>query len=169
MPLRSPLAVRIAVKAIACLALSVLPLAARDAGAQREPSATSMEGEDYRLTMPTLRKALPVLYVLEAEQECRRPGEEARDVMAMSITEMEQRLEGCPPLRRGAAAQGISLRELAQVFKAIMLISYRMAQEEGAKATGRTVPALPPGALHDNVALWRQNEAEIGRLSGYSK
>ncbi len=169
MPPHSPLTIRIAAKALACLALSGLPLAACDAGAQRQPSAASTEGEDYRLTMPTLRKALPVLYTAEAEQECRQPGEEDRDVRAMSLAEMEQRLEGCPPLRLGAAARDISLRELALVFKAIMLTSYRLAQEEGTKATGRAAPPLPPGALRDNVALWRQNEAEIARLSGDPK
>jgi hypothetical protein len=169
MPPHSPLTIRIAAKALACLALSGLPLAACDAGAQRQPSAASTEGEDYRLAMPTLHKALPVLYTAEAERECRRPGEEERDVRAMSLAEMEQRLEGCPPIRRGAAAQGISIRELALVFNAIMLTSYRLAQEEGAKATGGEAPPLPPGALRDNVALWRQHEAEIARLSGHSK
>ncbi|HEX6667978.1 MAG TPA: hypothetical protein VF061_00385 [Gemmatimonadales bacterium] len=169
MPPHSPLTIRVAAKALACLALSGLPLAACDAGAQRQPSAASTEGEDYRLTMPTLHKALPVLYAAEAEEECRRPGEEGRDVRAMSIAEMEQRLEGCPPIRRGAAEQGISLRELALIFNAIMLTSHRLAQEEGAKATGGAAPPLPPGALRDNVALWRQNEADIARLSGHSK
>ena len=169
MPPHSPLTIRIAAKALACLALSGLPLAACDAGAQRQPSAASTEGEDYRLTMPTLRKALPLLYTVEAEQECRRPGEGDREVRAMSLAEMEQRLEGCPPIRRGAAARGISHRELALVFKAIMLTSYRLAQEEGAKASGGTAPPLPPGALRDNVALWRQHEAEIAQLSGDSQ
>lgn len=165
MPPHSPLTIRIAARALACLALSGLPLAACDAGAQREPLAASTDGVDYRLTMPTLRKALPVLYAAGAEQECRRPGERDRDVRAMSLAEMEQRLEGCPPIQRGAAARDISVRELALVFKAIMLTSYRLAQEEGAKATGGTAPPLPPGALRDNVALWRQNEAELTRLA----
>ena len=125
MPPHSPLITRIAAKALACLALSGLPVAACDAGAQRQPSASSTEAEDYRLTMPTLRRALPVLYAAEAENECRRPGEEGRDVRAMSIAEMEQRLEGCPPIRRGAAARGISLRELALVFNEIGRASCR--------------------------------------------
>jgi hypothetical protein len=166
MPPHSQLIIRIAAKALACLALSSLPLAACDAGAQRQSSAVSREGEDYRLTMPTLRKALPVLYTAGAEEECRQPGEEDRDVRSMSLAQMEQRLAGCPPIQRGASAQGISLQELALVFKAIMLTSYRMAQEESAKATGGTAPPLPPGALRDNVALWRDNEPEIARLSG---
>lgn len=169
MPPHSPLTIRIVARALACLALSGLPLAAGDASAQRQPSAASTEGEDYRLTMATLGQALPVLYAAGAEQECRRPGEDDRDVRAMSLAEMEQRLEGCPPIRRSASAQGISLRELALVFKAIMLTSYRLAQEEGAKATGGAAPPLPPGALRENVALWRRNEAEIARLSGASK
>jgi hypothetical protein len=160
---------RTAVRALACLALSGLPLTACDADAQRQTSAQAAEGEDYRLTMTTLRKALPVLYAGEAEKECRRPGEEDRDVRAMSIAEMEKRLEGCPTIRRDAAARGVSLRELALVSKAIMLVSYRMAQEESAKATGGTAPPLPPGPLRDNVALMRQNEAELARMSGESE
>jgi len=87
----------------------------------------------------------------------------------MSITDMEKRLEACPVIRSGAAAQGISVRELALVSKAIVLASYRMAQEESAKAAGRTAPPLPPGALADNVAVMRRNEAELARLSEQSE
>ena len=169
MPSRSAFPFRTAVRALACLALSGLPLAACDADAQRQPSAASAGVEDYRLTMPVLRKALPVLYAPEAQGKCRRPGEEMSEVAAMSITEMETRLEACEVIRGGAAAQGISLRELALVSKAIMLASYRMAQEESAKATGRTAPPLPPGALADNVAVMRQHEAELARLSKESE
>ncbi len=96
-------------------------------------------------------------------------GEEMSEVAAMSITEMEKRLDGCPVIRNGAAAQGISVRELALVSKAIVLASYRMAQEESAKAAGTTAPPLPPGALADNLAVMRQNEAGLARLSEESE
>jgi hypothetical protein len=169
MPPRSPYTLGTAVRALACLAFSGLPLAACNADAQRQPSAASAEVDDYRLTMPTLRKALPVLYAPEAQGKCRRPGEEAREMAAMSITELEKRLEACPVIRSGAAAQSISIRELALISKAIMLASYRWGQEESAKAAGRTAPQLPPGALADNVAVMRENEAELARLSGESQ
>jgi hypothetical protein len=165
---RSPLMLRTIVRTLVSLALPVLPLAACDADAQRQASA-SAEAEHYRLTMPTLRKALPVLYAPGAKTQCARPDEEFRDVAAMSVAEMQKRLEECPPVQRAAAAQGVSLRELALVYKAIMLASYRMAEEEIAKASGGTAAPLPPGALRDNVALLRQNEAELGRLSGDSE
>ena len=161
---RSPLMLRTIVRALVSLALPVLPLAACDADAQRQPSA-SAGAEDYRLTMPTLRKALPALYAPEAKTTCARPDEEFREVRAMSVAQMQKRLEECPPVQRAAAAQDISLHELALVSKAIMLASYRMAQEESAKASGGTAAPLPPGALRDNVALLRQNEAELARLS----
>jgi hypothetical protein len=165
---RSPLMLRTVLRALVSLALPVLPLAACDADAQRQASAPA-GAEDYRLMMPTLRKALPVLYAPGAKTQCARPDEEFRDVRAMSLAEMEKRLEECPPVQRAAAAEGISFRELALVYKAIMLASYRMAEEEGAKARGGTAAPLPPGALRDNVALLRQNEAELGRLSGDSE
>jgi hypothetical protein len=169
MPPQSLFTLRNTIQALACLALSGLPLAACNADAQRQPSAASAEGDDYRLTMPTLRKALPVLYAPEADRECRRPGETDRDVAAMSIAELEKRLETCPPIRRAAAAHSISIRELALVYKALMPAFYRMAQEESAKATEGTAPPLAPGALRDNVALMRQNEAELARLSEKSQ
>jgi hypothetical protein len=40
-----------------------------------------------------------------------------------------------------------------------------MATEESAKASGGTAAPLSPGALRDNVALLRQHEAELKRLS----
>jgi hypothetical protein len=168
MPPHSPFSLRTAVRALACLAFPGL-LAACNADAQRQPAAASAEVDDYRLTMPTLRKALPVLYAPEAQGKCHRPGEEASEVAAMSLTEMEKRLEACPVIRSGAAAQSISIRELALVTKAMMLASYRWAQEESAEAAGRTAPPLPHGALADNVAVMRQNEAELARLSKESE
>ena len=47
-----------------------------------------------------------------------------------------------------------------------MLAGYRMAEEESARVSGGTASRLPPGTLRDKVALLRQNEAELGRLTG---
>jgi hypothetical protein len=150
--------------ALAGLVLAGL-LSASGAAAQGRSSAASAEGEDYRLTMPILRKALPVLSGAEADKGCRRPREEGRDVRTMSVAEMVTHLENCPVARTAAADQGLSLRDLALVAKSIMLASHRMATEESAKVSGGTAAPLPPGALRDNVALLRQNEAELERLS----
>jgi hypothetical protein len=166
---RSPLTLRTVVQALVSLALPILPLAAGDADAQRQPSTASADAGDYRLTMPMLRKALPVLYAPGAKAECAESEEEYRDVRAMSVAEMEKLLDECPPIRRAAAAQGISLRELALVYKALTLAGYRMASEESAKVSGGTAAPLPPGALRDNVALLRDNDAELARLSGDSQ
>ncbi len=82
----------------------------------------------------------------------------------MSVAQMEAELDGCAPVQRAAAAQGVTTRELAQVSKALLQVGHRMAEEESAKATGGTAAPLPSGALRENVATVRQNEAELGRL-----
>jgi hypothetical protein len=40
-----------------------------------------------------------------------------------------------------------------------------MPEEKSAKATGGTAAPLPARVLRDNVALVRQNEAELERLT----
>jgi hypothetical protein len=115
--------------------------------------------------MPAVRTALSILYAGERDAECARTKEGMREVRAMSAAEMEGFLGQCPSVKRAAAAQGISVGELARVYKAITLASYRVAEEESAKLRGGTASPLPPGALRDNVALLRQNEAELARLA----
>ena len=82
----------------------------------------------------------------------------------MTVAQMQSELEGCAPVQRAAAAHGVTTRELALVSRALLQAGHRMAEEESAKATGGTAAPLPPGTLRDNVALVRQNEAELGRL-----
>ena len=147
------------------LALVVLSLAACDADAQREPTPAGAAGDGYRLTMPVLRKALPVLHAPGARTECARKEEEYRDMCTMSAATMEKLLDQCLPVKWAAAAQNISVRELALVYRALMLAGYRLAEEESAKVSGGSAAPLPAGALRHNVALLRQNEAELGRLS----
>ena len=151
-------------RALVYLVLPTLALAAHDAAAQRQTSASA--DADYRLTMPVLRKALSALYAPGAQTECATSQAEFPDVRSMSVAEMEKLLQECRPIQDAAAAQSISIRELAQVYKALTLAGYRMADEESAKVSGGTAAPLPPGALRDNVALVRQNDAELGRLSG---
>ena len=167
MPPISPLTLRTVLRALVSLALPAL--VACDAGAQRQPSTASASAEDYRLTMPILRKALSVLNAPGADAECAKPEDGSGDMRSMSVAEMERRMAECPPVQRAAAAQGISLAELARAYKALTLAGYRMAEEESAKLSGGSAAPLPPGALRDNVALLRDNEAEIARLTNDSE
>jgi hypothetical protein len=168
MPPRSPLTQQALVPAIAGLTLLLALLGASEVSAQSRPLPATDPGE-FRLTMPLLRKALPILHASGAEKECHRPGEEYRDLLAMSLVQVEQRIGACPPIRAAAAAGQASLRELALTYKALLLASYTIADEEIAKARGSTAAPLRPGALRDNVALLRANEAEIARLSNASE
>ena len=132
------------------------------------PAAAQSPGEaasDYRLTMPVLRKAIPALYAA-GKESCTRRHRDQRELAEMTVAQMASELDGCAPVQRAAAAQGISTLELAQVSKALMQVGHRISEEESAKVTGGTPPALPSGVLRDNVSLVRQNEAELGRLTG---
>ena len=141
------------------LVFCALTLPGSAAAAQKQAAASA----DYRLTMPMLRKALPALYAAGKER-CTERQRSPQEIAEMTVAQMEAELEGCAPVQRAAAAQGVSTRELAQVSKALLEAGHRMAEEESAKATGGTAAALPAGALRDNVGLVRQNEAELGRL-----
>ena len=144
---------------LAGLVFCGLMVCSSSAAAQQQAGTTS----DYRLTMPMLRKALPVLYAAGKER-CTQRQRSAQEIADMAIAQMEAELEGCAPIQRAAAAHGVGTRELAQVSKALLQAGHRMADEESAKATGGTAALLPAGALRDNVALLRQHEAELGRI-----
>jgi hypothetical protein len=137
--------------------------------AQSRPLPDAADPGEFRLTMPLLRKALPILHARGAETECHKPGEEYRDLLAKSLAQVEQRIADCPPIRKAAAAQKASIRELALTYKALLIASYRVAEEESAKARGSTAAPLPAGAVRDNVSLMRANEAELARLSKASE
>jgi hypothetical protein len=140
------------------LALAALVLAAREVQAQGE-------GDNYRLSLPVLRKALPILYLPEAKTACDQHEAEYRDVRSMTVARMQELLDQCAPLKRAAAAQGLTTHELALVSKALTLAAYRMADEESAKLSDGNAAPLPAGALHDNVALLRANDAELRKLT----
>lgn len=140
-------------------ALCVLTFPGSGAAAQHGTEAASV----YRLSMPMLRKALPLLSAAGKER-CTGRQRTPQEIAEMTIARMEAEIEGCAPVKRAVAARGVTPRELAQVSKALLQVGHRMAEEESAKATGGAAAPLPPGALADDVALVRQNEAELGRL-----
>lgn len=155
------------VAALGALLLGLLDAPEAIAQAPQQPAAEA-PGE-FRLTMPLLREALPILHARGAERECHKPGEEYRDLLSMPLAQVEQRMSECPPIRKAAAAQQASIRELALTYKALLLASYRIAEEESATMRGSSAAPLPPGALRDNVSLMRANEAELARLSKASE
>jgi hypothetical protein len=173
MPKRPRPALRAVARTVVGLVSSALLLTARDVAAQRtRPTAANdgrAEAESYRLTMPVLRRVLPVLHAPGVTTECPRQGGAFRDVDAMPVTEMQAVLDRCAPVRRAAAAHGVSTREVALAAKALMRAGRRITEEESAKVSGGTPAPLSAGALRDNVLLVRQNEAEIGRLSRQSQ
>lgn len=166
---RLPLTRRAFGPAIAFVALLLVLLDAPQVIAQSPPLPAAADPGEFRLTMPLLRKALPILHAPGAEKECDKPGEEYRDLLAMSLAQMERRIADCPPIRKAAAAQKASLRELALTYKALLIASYRIAEEESAKARRSSAAPLPAGAVRENVALMRANDAELARLSKASE
>ena len=162
---RLPLTLRAFGATIAFVAVLFVLLDVTEVIAQSRPLPSTADPGEFRLTMPLLRKALPILHAPGAEEECHQAGEESRDLLAMSLAQVEQRMAECPPIRKAAAAQKASLRELALTYKTLLIASYRIAEEEIAKARGGTAAPLPPGAVRDNVALLRANDAEVARLS----
>ncbi len=147
--------------------LGALGLVAALAGA---PPANAQAGfpsgppgaEDYRLTLSSLRAVLPAVQA-GAGSRCEKP-EEKRDRFAMTLAEMTATLERCAPVRAELARAGVSTREAASVLGAFMYAGRRITLEESAIAVGQQASTLPAGPLKDNVALIRQNEAELRRL-----
>ena len=119
--------------------------------------------EQYRLTLPALRRVMPALQA-PGQESCRRR-EEKRDPLAMTLVEMTAALERCEPIRAALAKAGVSLREGASVLGAFMYAGRRITEEESALAMGNSAPPLPRGSLKDNVELLRRNEAELRRLT----
>ena len=131
-------------------------LLASPARAQERSADDTKALDSYRLTMPVLRKVLPALYAPGA-QSCPRP--KARDPNSLSIAEMTQSLERCPPVTRALARVGVPVREAAIVFGSLLRTGQRVAMQ-----SGRTT-ALPPGVARDNALLLEQNDPEIRKLT----
>ena len=135
----------------------------RSASAQAGHPSGPPGAERHRLTLAALRKVMPALRD-PAQAKCEER-EEKRDPFAMTLTEMTAALERCEPIRAAVAKTGASTKEAATVLGAFMYASRRITEEESALAMGNEAPSLPAGPLKDNVALIRQNEAELRRLT----
>ncbi len=136
----------------------------RAVAAQAAPPSGPPGAERYRLTMPTLRKVMPALND-PGRAQCEQR-EEKQNPFAMTLAELTTSLERCAPIRNAVAKTGVSTRAAATILAAVLYASRRMAEEESAVAMGKQAATLPPGPLKDNVALLRQNQAELGRLTG---
>ncbi|HYC33429.1 MAG TPA: hypothetical protein VEB59_14170 [Gemmatimonadales bacterium] len=119
--------------------------------------------ERYRLTLAALRRVLPVLRS-PGQEQCEKR-EEKRDPFAMTLAEMTATIERCGPIQGPMAKAGVSSREAATVLFGFMYAARRITLEESALAMGNSAPPLPAGPLKDNVALLRENEAELRRLA----
>jgi hypothetical protein len=71
------------------LAFCALTSSASEAAAQKQAGTTP----DYRLTMPGLRKALPVLYAAGKER-CTDRRRSPREIAEMTVGQMETEIEG---------------------------------------------------------------------------
>jgi hypothetical protein len=126
----------------------------------------------YRLTMPAVRRVFGAMREADADPEMRalkerRARDRARpDHTAMTLAQVAADLDGMPPARRALARAGVSAREAATVYAAVMYAVRHLSQEQAAKASGGPPPAAPPGALRESVELVRGNTAELGRLTG---
>ena len=140
------------------LGLALLPssmLVPAAAAQSRSPADTKLI-ESYRLTMPVLRKVLPALYAPGAVN-CPR---DRSDPRALSLAEMGQMIERCPPMTQALRRAGVPSREAAIVLASL----YRTA--EAAALRNGDASAVNPGPLRDNALLMERNDAEIKRLTG---
>jgi hypothetical protein len=140
---------------------------ARSAAGQAGHPSGPPGAEQYRLTLAGLRKVMPALRD-PAQAKCEQR-ENKRDLFALTLAEMTATLQRCEPILAALARNGASAKEAASVLGAFMYASRRITEEESAIAMGKQAPPLPPGPLKDNVALIRQNEPELRRLTQPSR
>ncbi|HUF35343.1 MAG TPA: hypothetical protein VMN37_05290 [Gemmatimonadales bacterium] len=145
------------------LALVVALVGVSTATAQAGYPSGPPGAQQYRLTLAELRKVMPAVGTL-GQERCEKR-EETRDPYSLTLAEMTASLERCEPIRAALAKAGVSSKEAAAVLGAFMYASRRITEEESARAMGKQAPALPAGPLKDNVALIRQHEAELRRLT----
>ncbi len=119
--------------------------------------------ERFKLTLPALRKVMPILQA-DRQGQCEKR-EERQNPFGMTLAEMAALLERCEPIRGALAKAGVSSEEAASVLGAFMYAGRRLTEEESALAMGNSAAPLPAGPLKDNVALLRENEAELRRLT----
>jgi hypothetical protein len=112
--------------------------------------------EEYRITMPMLRKTLPAMYALGTTrcEERRRT-----DPHALSLDEMTRKLEACSPVMQSLRQAGVKPGDAALLYAALLHTARELGRRGGQSA------ALPPGVTRDNAVLLEQNDAEIRKLT----
>lgn len=157
--------------ALMVIAACALPGSAARAQGRGPDDARTLAG--YRLTMPIVRKVLGAMREADTDPEMRQIKQRwaasgARpDYTTMSLAQLAAQYDAMPPAKRALARAGVSSREAATVYTALMRAISYTSQEDAAnaRAIGARPPApLPPGAAASNVALVRQNQAELERL-----
>lgn len=138
------------------LVLAALPRLTGSIAAQARSTADARTIDNYRLTMPILRKVLPALYASGA-QACPRPA--GRDPHTLGIAEMVQSLERCAPVMQSLTRAGLATRDAAIALASLLRTGQQVALQGGKAA------ALPAGVLRDNAVLLEQNDPEIRKLT----
>jgi hypothetical protein len=136
---------------------------ARTAGAQAAHPSGPPGAEHFRLTLEGLRAVIPAVQG-PAASRCEKR-QETRDPFALTLAEMTATLDRCAAIRAELARAGVSSKEAASVLGAFMYAGRRITEEESAAAVGHQAPPLPAGPLKDNVALIRQHEMELRRMT----
>ena len=145
--------------------LTVLGLVVGVPAARAQGPATLRALSEYRLTMPTLRKVITAGRSIPRGPEADAIAE-ATNRPAMSIEDVMAVFDRYPSAKRAVASSGLSSREFATAYLAFYYTSRYLAEEQMRRGMGQTPPGPPAHVRPDNVALLRQNEAELRRLSG---
>ena len=148
---------RLAFRAAALAFWLVAAPALSSPGAAQGRSAEDTKAiEEYRITMPMLRKTLPAMYALGTVrcEERRRT-----DPHSLSLDEMRRKLEACSPVMQSLRQAGVKAGDAALLYAALLHTALELGRRGGQSA------ALPPGVTRDNAVLLEQNDAEIRRLT----
>lgn len=125
---------------------------------------SSSAGEpEFRLTMPVVRKVVPVLSAVgeQAEAEC----PEVRESYRKGATELAKAFDRCKPVEERLDAAGLSSHESAGVTLALMRAFWHLGTEEAAAEAGQDPPPPPSSEIaRANLELVRANRAEIEDL-----
>jgi hypothetical protein len=138
------------------LALAAAPALSAPSAAQERSGEDTRAIDAYRLTMPMLRKVLPAMSAFDTVR-CERPRH--NEVSSLSLPEMTRKLEACAPVVQSLRKAGVTPRDAALLFAALLNVSRQVALR-GGKAS-----ALPPGVMRDNALLLEQNDPEIRNLT----
>ena len=143
------------------LGLALLPstMLAPSAEAQGRSAADTKIVENYRLTMPVLRKVLPALSAAGAKS-CPR---DSRDPRSLSLAEMAQMIDRCAATAEALRRAGVPSRDAAIVLASLYRTAEAVAIRRG------DVNAVDQGPLRDNAILMQQHDAEIKRLTGENR